>query len=353
MSELHAMLAAAWDAGEDTLPLLVLTDMLEERDNPDLAELVRLHVAEATTAAHGRRWIARKAELERGVWERTRRLSWDTIFDPIEGGAALFLRDQTQNGGSFLIARPDTRSVHQLEIECDGRDEIVRSRCGAELLRCPLSPLPSSDPSTPAPRYWDGALDYEGDRFLFPARWHDDAPSRLHPWGPTGRFAPARVSFHDLPAETLPFVALKLCEYRTDRGRLAREGRVVPGAHLFLFRAAGGWQLLKTLASHTAARGATLVVQEFQRERYGDAGVVAGLLIRVAADLQVVARRLVWAHGEWVYNTPALPSRPDGTLPAEDFHAAAAMSLLDDATAERFVLDTPDKLRGLFRASVG
>lgn len=77
------------------------------------------------------------------------------------------------------------------------------------------------------------------------------------------------------------------------------------------------------------------------------AGAVASLLVRVAENGNLTARKLIWWGPAGVQETANL-SRAEASLTAEDFEQAMA-DLGDAVTVEAFVRDTAEKLWGLFR----
>lgn len=166
--------------------------------------------------------------------------------------------------------------------------------------------------------------------------------------------APAEVGVSHLPAELVPRVAWILCEFLCDRRRRARGGQAVPGAHAFLFRPAdGGWRHAQSFENRESGRGVGLLRQRFRRNLNGGRGVLAGLLVRVADDGGIAARKLVWIDRDGHdRESPNLPPRPAATVPAAEFRRAADDVEMDPAVAEQFVLDDDSKLRGLFRSSV-
>jgi uncharacterized protein (TIGR02996 family) len=85
MTDAHALLQAAWDAGDDATVLLIFADWLEERGHGDAAEMLRLVVAEAGTARHSKDRVTRLKGLRDDAWRTIRRTSWPDMagYGPI------------------------------------------------------------------------------------------------------------------------------------------------------------------------------------------------------------------------------------------------------------------------------
>lgn len=356
MSDAHAILAAAWDAGEDALPLLVLADLFDEVDQPDAAEVLRLVAAEAGTSRHSGERAARLKQLREQAWQRVRLTSWPNMAVQGNAGAAAFSRrpDPARPDREHIVVRPDRCTLHRIRVELDGDDEVVCTRDGRELLRRRLPNETLAFIHERGDLYWGAGFSIGHDYFPFPDGWQADPAAaeseqlrRLE-----AALAHAAMPIMALPGELVPFVAWTLCEFVMDRGRRARSGAVVSGAHLFLFRPAdGGWQHAQSLENREAGRAVALLRQRFRRDVNGGRGVLAGLLFRVADDGRVVARKLVWVgqDGEDA-ESPNLPPRPDATVPVEEFRRAAEDMEMDDEVAERFVLGDEARLRRVFSA---
>lgn len=355
MSDAHAILAAAWAAGEDTLPLLVLADLFDEVDRPDAAEVLRLVVAEGFTSRHSAERAARLKRLREQAWQRIKESSWPSMAVQGNAGTAAFSRrpDPERPDREHVVVRPDRRTLHRYRVELNGHDEVIRTTGGDELLRRRLPPDTVAFIRERGDLYWSPAFSIGHDHFPFAEGWQGDPGAavaeqlrRLD-----AALAPAAITVADLPSDLVPFVAWTLCEYVMDRGRRARGGAVVPGAHVFLFRPAdGGWRHAQSLENREAGRAVALLRQRFRRDLNGGRGVLAGLLVRVADDGRIVARKLVWVgpDGEDA-ESPNLPGAT-ATLPAAEFRRAADDMEMEEQVAERFVLGDGEQLREVFTA---
>lgn len=156
--------------------------------------------------------------------------------------------------------------------------------------------------------------------------------------------APALVPVADLPPELVPFVGWALAEFLANRPRRARSGEPVPGAHLFVFRE-GRWHHAASLDSRDTGRAVELLRRRVRWER--GRGVLAGLLVRVADDGRATARKLVWFGTGGVEQETTNLTGVAATLATDEFRRAATALGADEQT---FVLDTTEKLRGLFTA---
>jgi hypothetical protein len=154
--------------------------------------------------------------------------------------------------------------------------------------------------------------------------------------------SPALVSITDLPVELVPFTAWVLAEYLASRSRRARAGEPVPGAHLFVFRDES-WQHAASLDPRDSGRAAELLRRRVGWER--GRGVLAGLLVRVADDGRMAARKLVWFGPCGAERETANLTGVATTLTADEFRRAAGETGADEPA---FVLDGPERLRGLF-----
>jgi uncharacterized protein (TIGR02996 family) len=365
MDQPHAFLQAAWESDEEVGVLLVFADWLEERGDP-AAEVIRLVAAEAGTARHDRRRAARLRELRADVWKSVRRTSWPGMALQGDHEAVSFSR-RLKAGGSVdregIVVRPGRRTVRWLRVALDGDDEVIATRDGRELLRRPLPPemLPYARAGGD---YWSCCLAWGDDHFPLPEGWQADPEPALAERRRLVEAAlgPAEVPLSDLPAEVVPYLACVLCEFLCDRGRRARAGRVVPGAHVFLFHtAATAWRHHLAVENRDSRRAPARLRDMFRTwaaHRGAGAGqdaAAAGLLVRVGDDGRATARKLVWlGPGGEVKETANLPRAGD-SLPAGEFHRALAdLDAGVPAGAEApFVADTAERLRALFTARAG
>lgn len=353
MTDAHALLAAAWAAGDDTTPLLVLADLFDEVDQPDAAEVLRLVVAEGFTSRHSRERATRLKQLREQAWQRVKDTSWPNMAVQGDAGAAAFSRrpDPDRPDREHVVVRPDRRTLHRFRVELDGDHEVVRTTEGQELLRRRLSPDTIAFIHERGDLYWSPAFSIGHDYFPFPDGWQADSDAaeaeqlrRLE-----AALAPTSIPVADLPSELVPFVAWTLCEYAMDRGRRARGGAVVPGAHIFLFRPAdGGWRHAQSLENREAGRAVALLRQRFRRDLNGGRGALAGLLVRVADDDRIVARKLVWVGYDGHDRESPNLSGATSTLSADEFRRAADDMEMEDEVVERFVLGDEVKLRRVF-----
>jgi hypothetical protein len=153
-----------------------------------------------------------------------------------------------------------------------------------------------------------------------------------------------------------------LAEYLWDKQHRARCGQVVPGAHVFLFcTEAMAWRHAEAIENRNSEAAAAILRNRFRMRTLhafrtlSEGAVVAGLLVRVADDGRIAARKLVWlSSANEVRETANLPRAGD-ILPAEDFHLALTdlEGSVPAAAAATFVLDTPEKLRTLFASQAG
>lgn len=357
MSDAHALLTAAWAAGDDTTPLLVLADLFDEVDQPDAAEVLRLVVAEGFTSRHSRERTVRLKQLREQAWRKVKDTGWPSMAVQGDAGAAAFSRrpDPDRPDREHVVVRPDRRTLHRLRVELDGNHEVVRTADGDDLLRRLLPADTIAFIRERGDLYWSPAFSIAHDYFPFPDGWQADPEAaeaeqlrRLE-----AALAPAAIPVTDVPTELLPFVAWTLCEFVMDRGRRARGGAVVPGAHIFLFRPAdGGWRHAQSLENREAGRAVALLRQRFRRDLNGGRGVLAGLLVRVTDDGRVVARKLVWiGHDGYDRESPNQPGAT-ATLSAEEFRRAADDMEMDDDVAGRLVLGDEAGLRGVFAVGV-
>jgi uncharacterized protein (TIGR02996 family) len=357
MSDAHAILTAAWAAGDDTTPLLVLADLFDEVDQPDAAEVLRLVVAEGFTSRHSRERAARLKQLREDAWRRVKDTAWPNMAVQGNAGAASFSRrpDPDRPDREQVVVRPDRRTLHRFRIELDGHDEVVRTADGRELLRRRLRPDTITFIHERGDVYWSAGFSIGHDHFPFPDGWQADPDlaeaEQLRQLEVA--LAPAAIPVAELPAELVPFVAWVLCEHVMDRDRRARDGAVVPGAHLFLFRPADGWRHAQSLENREAGRAVTSLRQRFRRDLNGGRGVLAGLLVRVADDGRIAARKLLWVGSGGTEVESLNLHGATSTLSAEEFRRAAEDMEMDDEVAGRFVLEGVAGLRGVFATPEG
>jgi hypothetical protein len=346
MSDSHALLAAAWTTG-DTTPLLLLTDLLDERTDHDTAELIRLTAAEAVTARHSPDRTRRLKQLRDAAWKRARTTAWPDMAVQPDTSAAGFSRrpDPSSPARETIVVRPARQTIHRLAVELDEGDEVIRFHTGVELLRRVLPPA-TAEFIRSGRDLWGASLAFsiEHDYFPLPDGWRaDPAPALAERHRRIdAALAPAAVAVADLPSDLVPTVAWVLAEYLTSRVRRARGGEVVAGAHLFVFRE-GHWHHAASLDPRDAGRATELLRRRVRWER--GRGVMAGLLVRVADDGRATARKLVWPGPGGAERETSNLTGVTATWPAAEFRRVAGELGVDEAA---FVADTPEKLRGLF-----
>ncbi len=369
MTQAHALLQAAWESGDDASVLLVLADWLEEHDYADTAEVIRLAVAEAGTARHSPGRAARLKELRDGSWKRIKETPWPEMAVQGNHGAVGFSRrlGPGRPGRECVVVRPDRRTAHWVTVAVDGDDEVVSTRGGREVLRRRLPDHLLACLRAGRDLNWGPAFAVGEAYFPLPDGWQADpgpalAERRLRV---EAALAPAAILLPDLPAELVPYVARVLCEYASDKGRRARGGHVVPGAHVLLYFAGpGAWRHEAAVTNRDAGKATALLRERFRMRalhgipRSADDPVLAGLLVRVSDGGRVTGRKLVWLGLQReVRETANLPSA-DATLTGEDFRralAGVAEGVGGDVSrlAETFVADTATKLRALFNRPKG
>jgi hypothetical protein len=341
--------------------LLVFADWLEERGRGDAAEMLRLVVAEAGTARHSKERTARLSQLRNDLWKMIELTSWPDMAVQGDMGTVAFSRrpDPARPAREHIVVRPDRRTIHWLRADVDSGGEVICTRDGLELLRRPLPEETLEFIRNRRDCYWGAGFTLGEDHFPLPDGWQADPQAALaeRRRRVAEALAPAEVKVSDLPAELVPHVAWAIAEYVCDKRRRARGGHVVPGAHVFLFCTGPmAWRHDEAVENRNAGKAVAVLRNRFRvwalvaRPRAGEEAVVAGLLVRVADDGRVTARKLVWlGPADEVRETPNL-RRAGDTLPAGEFHRALAD--LDGgvpAGAEAaFIADTPEKLRGLF-----
>jgi uncharacterized protein (TIGR02996 family) len=359
MDHAHAFLQSAWDAGDDATVLLIFADWLDEGGDGNAAEMLRLVVAEAGTARHSKDRGARLKHLRDDAWKSIRRTGWTDMAVQGDVGTVAFSRrpDPARPAREHIVVRPDRRTVHWLRADVDGGDEVIATRDGKELLRRPLPPETLEFIAGRRDHYWGAGFTLGDDHFPLPDGWQADPEPALaeRRRRVDQALAPALVPVTDLPAELVPHVAWVLCEHICDRRRRARTGQIVPGAHVFFFRTGPmAWRHQEAVENRVSGSAAAVLRTRFRtfalhaRPTRGEGAVAAGLLVRVADGGRVIARKLVWLAGEELRETTNLP-RADATLSGEDFRQALAdLGGVAEEAEAAFILDTPEKLRGLF-----
>ncbi len=359
MDHSHAFLQSAWESSDDAGVLLIFADWLDERGDGETAEILRLVVAEAGTAQHSKERTARLKRLRDNAWKSIRRTGWPDMAVQGDVGTVAFSRrpDPARPAREHIVVRPDRRTIHWLRADVDGGDEVIATREGRELLRRSLPPETLEFIAGRRDFYWGAGFTLADDHFPLPDGWQADPELALADRGRRvdQALAPALVPVAELPGELVPHVAWVLCEHVCDKRRRARAGNLVPGAHIFSFRTGPtAWRHQEAIENRVAGSAAAVLRNRFRtfalhaRPRPGEGAVVAGLLVRVADDGRVTARKLVWLAGEEIRETPNL-LRADATLSGEDFgQALADLGGVVEGAEAAFILDTPEKLRGLF-----
>ncbi len=344
MSESHSLLAAAWTTG-DTTPLLVLADLLDERADHDTAELLRQITADGRTARNDRDRDRRLRQLRDGIWKRIKPTGWPDMAAQGSGGAANFSRrpDPSRPDREHIIVRPNRGTLHWLRVELDREDEVVRDCGRVELLRRRLLPEALDFVRRRGDLSVGAGFSAIHDFFPFPNGWQADPSAaeaeQLRQF--EAAIGSALLPVTELPAELIPFVAWLLAEYLADRPRRARLGEPVPGAHLFVFRD-GRWRHAASLDPRDTGRAAGLLRRRVRWER--NRGVVAGLLVRVADDGRITARKLVW-FGPGGEQESANLKGVAATLPTAEFRRASDELGADEAA---LILDDHARLLRLF-----
>jgi len=343
MSDLKALLAAAWSTS-DLTPLLALADMLDEQADPGTAELLRLTIAEGQTAKHNFTRHRRLQHLRADAWDRRQDLPWPDLA-VLPGAAMSFskLIELAWPNREQILVRADRHTIHWFRSEMDGSDEVIRTHQGDELLRCRLS----NERNLIA---WKRCHNYEATAFtlvedFFPVsgtttdrKAAEAEQLRLF----EAAVAPAQIAVIDLPTELVPFVAWLLADHAADRTRRVNEGEVVPGTHLFIFRN-GSWRYDESLHSRDFGRADEVLRQRLCREDRHE--VTVGLLVRLLDDGTITARKLLWLGADGRRQETANLKGAASTLPGSAFQQVAVQFKLDEAA---FVVDTPEKVRALF-----
>lgn len=351
MSDAHAILQAAWDSG-DTLPLLVLADLFEEGGDQVIPHLIRLTVAEATTARPSAARTRELKQLRESAWSRIRESGWPDMGVQPDASFTCFSRRVEPHSRDSILVRCHQKALHWVRSDYELPDEVIRSREGDVLLRRTLPP-PMVDIFSSGRDPWGASLGFslEHDYFPLPANWQANPEQHLaaRQRSVEAALRPAEICMADLPESLVPFVAWVLTEHVTSRVHRARSGMLVSGAHLFSFSTpAGEWRHTAAIETQDSGKAATLARR---RLRWGrDRGVLATLLVRVADSGKITARKLVWqSDGE--HETDNLPGAT-ASLSSADFSRAATGLNLDSELTGRFVLDTSAKLRALFMTQI-
>lgn len=343
MSDAKALLGAAWATG-DLTPLLALADMLDEQADPLAAELLRLTVAEGQTGRCDPARHQRLRQLRDDVEDRLHKLALPDLAI-LPGAAMSFSRliDLAWPNREHIVVRADRRTIHRFRSEMDGQDAVIRTQHGDELLRCRLTREREAVVWKRCTAYPATAFTLAGDFFPIDDGTADRKAAEVEQLRLfEAAVAPAQVDVADLPRELVPFVAWLLADHAADKTRRVKDGEVVPGLHLFLFRN-GAWRHEETLHNRDSGRAAEILWLRLRRE--ARQGALAGLLLRLTDDGRVTARKLVriGADGRRRESETILGSKT--TLPAAAFQQVAEELAVDRAA---FVLDTPEKIRALF-----
>jgi uncharacterized protein (TIGR02996 family) len=234
MEQEHAFLQAAWESNDDTCILLIFADWLDDGGQAETAEVLRLVVAENSTARHSKERADRLRKLRNEVWETVKQTPWPELA--IQGNACSAMSfsrrlSPSRPGRECILVRFEQRSVRWFRVELDGDDEVTMTREGRPLCRRPL-PAHTLQHIRAGYDYFLGSsfnLGYES--FPLPEGWqgnpqeaYADRHRRIEE-----AFAAANVQLADLPVELVPYVAWGLCEFVSDKGRRVRGGRLVPG----------------------------------------------------------------------------------------------------------------------------
>ncbi len=347
MSNAHGLLQAAWEKA-DTLPLLVLADCLDEADEPDAAELIRLTVADATTARHSTERTRRLRHLRNNCWNQITKTEWSEMAVQPDTSSACFSRRVDINTREFVLVRPERGKLYWLRAGFESPHKVIRTRGGDELLRRVL-PQPMADVFARGRDQWGASLGFslEHDHFPLPANWQANPDQFLATRQRQFEtaLAQAEIGVADLPPVLVPFVAWVLTDCRTSRVRRTRSGEPVPGAHIFCFSTSGGvWRHGSAVGSRESGKAVTLARQRLRRDR--GRGVEAVLLVRVCDGGAITARKLIWYNGT-EQETANLAS-PAASLGPLDFGRAAADLHLAAEARQSFVVNDENKLRALF-----
>jgi hypothetical protein len=213
--------------------------------------------------------------------------------------------------------------------------------------------------------YWGAGFTLADDFFPLPDGWQADPEPALAERRRRidEALAPAAIRMVDLPAELVPYVAWALAEYVWDKRRRARGGHIVPGAHVFLFCTGPpmAWRHCEAVENRNSGAAAKILRNRFAMRalhampRPAEGAVLAGLLVRIADEGRVTARKLIWLGPEGEVRETANLSRAGDTLSAVEFgRALADFDGGVPAEAEAaFVADTAEKLRALFASQAG
>jgi uncharacterized protein (TIGR02996 family) len=347
MSNAHALLRAAWETA-DTLPLLVLADCLDEENETDAAELIRLTVADAATAHHSTKRTKQLRHLRNTRWNQITKTEWSEMGVQPDTSSACFSHRVDITTRELVLVRPEREKLYWIRADFASPHEVIRTRDGDELLRRVL-PQPMVDVLTRGRDPWGASLGFslEHDHFPLPADWQANPDQFLA--ARQRQFetalAPAEIGVADLPPVLVPFVAWVLTEFRTSRVRRTRGGEHVPGAHIFCFSTIRGvWRHGAALDSRDAGKAVNLARQRLRRDR--GRGIEAVLLVRVSDGGAITARKLIWHNGT-EQETANLAS-PSASLRPVDFRRAAASLNLGAEASRGFVMSDENELRALF-----
>jgi len=343
MSDAKALLAAVWSTG-DLTPLLALADMLDEHADPSTAELLRLTIAEGQTAKHNITRHQRLQRLRDDARDRLHHLAWPDLA--ILPGAAMSFSRRTESAHpdrEHIVVRADRHTIHCFRSELEGQDEVIRTRRGDALLRCRLTPDHKLIVLRRSRRYSAAAFTVVDDFFPIgdnPADRKAAEAEQLRLF--EAALSPAQITIGDLPDELVPFVAWLLADHAADRTRRVRDGEMVPGSHLFIFRE-GAWRYEESPHNKDFGRADELLRQRLRRE--ARQGVLVGLVVRVDDKGNIMAKRLMWLGADGRTQDTATLKGAASTLSKATFQQVAVELKLEEPL---FVQDTPEKLRALF-----
>lgn len=342
MTEGHAFFQDAWES-EDVAPLLVYADWLEERADDPTATLLRAVIARSRTALPTEQADADLQRLREEAWQAIGQTGWPTLETEPGDRTAIFSRMARRDPRAYehvyvLAAR---RALARLVVRCDGPDQVICARDHREVLRTNRLTAAGGD------AFWCKSYGVEesGLRLLRRCRNVERV------------LAGTAIGPADLPAELVPYAAWRLCEYLCDRRRRLRAGQAVPGLHVFHYRAGSrAWrhaELLDGLCPGGAERGLRAKFLQTVAKGGGSnaagGALVAALLVFVADDGRVQARKLVWAAARGQVHESVTLQRAGDTLSARAFGRAVAEVQAAGARVAGFPVDTPDRLRTLFR----
>lgn len=375
------------DAGEndyDTDILLICSDWLTDQGDPS-GELLRLVAAEGGINGHSKVQPARLQRLRDEALEAVNKTAWTDklLWRP---AAASFSRrpDSSRPGREWIVLRLDRHTIHWFSTEVEGGDEVIRTRHGQELLRHPLSAVTLESLRRGEDIFRHYPLQFSGRYFPQLVAWEDNLKAiraeRRRSLAEQGQMvaeqgrlveralAPAAISAADLPIELQACLAWLLMEYACDRRRRARAGQIVPGAHIFLFWTdTASWRHEEAVESWKVRKAAGVLRHRLRllaSRRWpiqGGQPSLAGLLVRVSDHGRITARKLAWLYPDNVFRETANLYGAGATLSGDHFRQVLAD--LDVVLAglggdhsrfqDAFIVDTQDKLRGLFTSEAG